>query len=179
MDKLTSFTVLSYINEFSDLKENGYSINTVLNGKDTDVDIWHCRLGHPGNKILEHIFNNFSYVQSSLKSVCDLRHLSKQHKLSFFKSDIVSLTAFYLINSDIWSPISIPSIHDHKYFLTIVNDYTRHTWIYLIKAKSETRPLLYNFVIFSKNQFGRNIKIITSDNGKEFILAMFMTNLGF
>ena len=40
---------------------------------------------------------------------------------------------------------------------------------YLMKAISETEPLLYNFVIFSKDHFGRNIKIIRSDDGKEFI----------
>jgi len=68
---------LYYINEFSDLKENDYSVNIVLNCKETDVDTWHCRLEYPRNKILEHMCNNFPYVQSSLKSVCDLCHLSK------------------------------------------------------------------------------------------------------
>jgi len=33
------------------------------------------------------------------------------------------------------------------FFLTIVDDHTRHTWIYLMKNKSETINLLSNFVI--------------------------------
>jgi len=53
---------LYYINEFSDFKENDYYVNIVLNYKEINVDIWHCRLGHPGNKIVEHICNNFPYV---------------------------------------------------------------------------------------------------------------------
>jgi len=50
------------INEFSDLKGNDYCANTMLNCKETDIDIWHCRLGHPGNKILKYICNKFPCV---------------------------------------------------------------------------------------------------------------------
>jgi len=38
-----------------------------------------------------------------------------------------------------------------------------------MKNKSETRTLLYNFVMYVKNQFHHNIKTIRSDNGKEFL----------
>ena len=36
----------------------------------------------------------------------------------------------------------VPTIAGHKYFLTIFNDCTRSTWVYLMKFKSETRSLL-------------------------------------
>ena len=38
----------------------------------------------------------------------------------------------------------------------------------LMKNKSETRELLQSFVVYVKNQFNRNVKIIRTDNGKEF-----------
>ena len=41
-------------------------------------------------------------------------------------------------------------------------------WVYLMHDKSEASLLLQNFVIFVKNQFGKEVKIIHSDNGNEF-----------
>jgi len=55
---------------------------------------------------------------------------------------------FDLIHVDVWGPYSIPSTHGHKYFLTIVYDYSRYTWIFLLKQKSEVVKILKNFVIF-------------------------------
>ena len=55
---------------------------------------------------------------------CDL---SKQHKLPFTKSDTMCDSCFDLVHLDIWGPIIIPSIHGHKYFLTVVDDHSRHT----------------------------------------------------
>jgi len=37
-----------------------------------------------------------------------------------------------------------------------------------MRDKSEASMLLQNFVVFVKNQFGKDVKIIRSDNGKEF-----------
>ena len=42
-----------------------------------------------------------------------------------------------MIHVDIWGPYSIPSIHGHKYFLIIVDDYSRYTWIFPLKQKFE------------------------------------------
>jgi len=53
---------------------------------------------------------------------------------------------FDLIHVDLWEPYSISSIHGHKYFLTIVDDYSTYTWIFPLKEKSEVVKTLENFV---------------------------------
>jgi len=83
-----------------------------------------------------------------------------------------------LIHVDIWGPYSIPSIHGHKYFLTIVDDYSRHTWIFSLKQKSEVVKVLKNFVVFVPTQFETTIKIIRSDNETEFLMTNFFVNKG-
>jgi len=158
------------------LREIIFSINVVLNCKESDFDLWHCRLGHPSEKICK----TFSYVHSDLKiDVYDIYHFAKQHKLPFPQSNTKSLDPFNLIHVDIWRPISIPSVHGHRYFLIVIDDYTRHTWISFIINKSETRTLLYNFVMYVKNQLDHNIKTIRSDNGKELFSMNCMINLVF
>ena len=69
--------------------------------------------------------------------------------------------------------------HDgFKYFLTIVDDATRSTWIYLMKSKADTRPLLISFYNMIVTQFHANIKIIRTDNAPEFFLKEFYASKG-
>lgn len=53
--------------------------------------------------------------------------------------------------------------------MTIVDDYTRSVWIYLIKSKDEVYNLFVSYVILILNQFKCSIKTVRSDNGTEFV----------
>ena len=93
-------------------------------------------------------------------------------KLLFPLSSSKSKKCFDLIHVDVWGPYSFTSIHGHKYFLTIIDDYSRNTWVFPLKQKSEVVKILEDFVVFIQTQFETGIKVIRSDNGTEF----FMTN---
>lgn len=69
--------------------------------------------------------------------------------------------------------MAVSSIDGYKYFLTIVDDYSRFTWIHLLKSKMEIRNLLQNFILLIENQFDCKLKRLRSDNGKEFFLTDF------
>jgi len=51
-----------------------------------------------------------------------------------------------------WGPYALSSIHGHKYFLTIVDDYSRYTWVFPLKQKSEVVKILEDFVVFIQTQ---------------------------
>jgi len=55
------------------------------------------------------------------------------------------------------------------YFVTLVDDYSRYTWVCLIQSKSEVFTVLQNFLSLIKNQFDVSIKMFRSDNGREFV----------
>ena len=81
-----------------------------------------------------------------------------------------------LIHCDVWG-LFAKSTHDgFRYFLTIVDDATRSTSVYLMKIKSETKPLLISFYKMISTQFLTNIKAIRTDNAQEFFLKDFSTN---
>jgi len=65
-----------------------------------------------------------------------------------------------------------------KYFLTIVDDHSRFTWLYIMKNKAEARVHLVNFVAMIKNQFQKRIKVIRTDNGLEFNMIQFFNTKG-
>jgi len=55
-----------------------------------------------------------------------------------------------------------------NFFLTIVDDHSRVTWVHLLAHKSNAFPLLKAFVVFVEKKFGATVKIIRFDNGLEF-----------
>jgi len=64
---------------------------------------------------------------------------------------------FALVDSDIWRPSRIKSNLGFQYFVTFIDDYSRNTWVFLMKKCSE---LFFIFQIFYneiKNQSGISI----------------------
>lgn len=53
--------------------------------------------------------------------------------------------------------------------MTIVDDFSRAVWLYLLPDKVQVSARLREFVAFVKRQFERDIKILRSDNGTEFM----------
>jgi transposase InsO family protein len=96
----------------------------------------------------------------------------------FFPSFNKASSAFELLHVDIWGPIGTQSIHGYSYFLTIVDDYSRFTWLCLLHNKSETRSKLVTFIKFIETQYNAKIKTIRSDNGVEFIMPEFYSSKG-
>ena len=74
--------------------------------------------------------------------------------------------------------LSTTTIDGYKYFLTIVDDFTRYTWVYLLKHKSETQSIFPKFATMFSTQFDCKIKTIRSDNGMEFFLKAFLHSNG-
>lgn len=86
-----------------------------------------------------------------------------------------------LIHVDIWGGYSVPSHFGARYFLTIVDDSSRATWVYLMQHKSETKHYLKLFIAPIKTQFGRKVQKIRTDNGVEFFsrdISIFFENEG-
>jgi len=95
--------------------------------------------------------------------------LAKKSRLPFNSIVISSIKPFEIINCDIWSRYQHPSISGAYYFLTIVNDYTRFTWIFFMRHKIEAQSLIKRFFSYVLTQFESPIKIFRSDNGGKFI----------
>lgn len=83
-----------------------------------------------------------------------------------------------MIHVDIWGPYSTPSLNGSKYFLTIVDDFSRRTWTFLMSHKSEVSHLIKSFYNLVVTQFNKTIKIIRSNNGPKFSLHSFYVSKG-
>jgi IS30 family transposase len=73
-------------------------------------------------------------------------------------------------------PTSIESFDGYRYFIIFIDDYTKITWLYLMKNKTEVFSYFQKFYNFIVNQYNAKIKKFRSDNGTEFINQNF-TNI--
>lgn len=72
------------------------------------------------------------------------------------------------MHTDLWGPYKTPSLTNNHYVLTIVDDYSRATWTFLIKYKSQVAFTLISFITQMQNQYNKSVKILRSDDDTEF-----------
>ncbi|KAK8921731.1 hypothetical protein KSP39_PZI020888 [Platanthera zijinensis] len=140
--------------------------------------IWHNRFGHLSHSTFKTLSEQFPCISSSYISPCDVCHYARQKRLPYISSTSSSNKIFDLLHVDIWGSYSTSSVHDHKYFLTMVDDFSRFTWLILMKSKGEARQHLKNFIHFIDTQFSTKLKTIRTDNGLEFSMNDFYQSKG-
>ncbi|GKB17314.1 putative RNA-directed DNA polymerase [Tanacetum coccineum] len=154
---------------FDDIKNNSLgNVNTVM-AFNVSKDLWHSRLGHPVDQVLNVLKNDLNLSKNTSVSVCETCHRAKQTREPFPLSNHKSEKPGELVHLDLWGPYRVSSIEGFKYFLTIVDDYSRAVWTYLLKTKDEVFDCFVNFIKLIHNQFNATIKTIRSDNGTEFV----------
>ncbi|XP_074287642.1 uncharacterized protein LOC141612789 [Silene latifolia] len=71
-----------------------------------------------------------------------------------------NFAAFDLIHIDLWGPYHTATYNGYKYFLTIVDDFTRCTWTHLLTCKGNAFVFIKSFIQMVDTQFGRKVKCI-------------------
>ncbi|GJW10406.1 ribonuclease H-like domain-containing protein [Tanacetum coccineum] len=86
--------------------------------------IWHSRLGHPSDQVLKVLEHELVFDNCDLGH-CEICQRSKQTREPFPLSEHKSSVLVELVHLDLWGPYRIASKEGFRYFLTIVDDYTR------------------------------------------------------
>ncbi|GKD62522.1 ribonuclease H-like domain-containing protein [Tanacetum coccineum] len=154
---------------FDDTKNKSLGdVNTVM-ALNVSKDLWHSRLGHPADQVLNVLKNDLNLSKNTSVSVCETCHRAKKTREPFPLSNHKSKKPGELVYLDLWGPYRVSSIEGFKYFLTIVDDYSRAVWTCLLKTKDEVFDCFVNFIKLIHNQFNATIKTIRYDNGTEFV----------
>ncbi|KAL0439031.1 UNVERIFIED_CONTAM: Retrovirus-related Pol polyprotein from transposon TNT 1-94 [Sesamum latifolium] len=141
-------------------------------------DLWHKRLGHISIKGLE-LLHKKGILKEKCEnlSFCDDCILGKHHKVQFpssssQKSTSSSCTLDY-IHADVWGPANVPTHGGNRYFLPIIDNYSRNVFVFLMKHKSEVFEKFKNWKVLVENQTGNKLKALRTDNGLEFCNQQF------
>jgi GAG-pre-integrase domain len=140
---------------FLDSNKSNFNIT-----KDGDLGkLLHKRVGHPSDKILKTMFN-FVNLDCNNCEVCEVCKLAKHTKLFFCDSKTKSSEPLELVHSDGWGPAPVSSYNNYRYFGIFIDDYSRTTWLYLMKNKSEVFSHFQTFLNLVETQFNKKIKFL-------------------
>ncbi|KAJ0482051.1 putative RNA-directed DNA polymerase [Helianthus annuus] len=114
--------------------KNGNSVNVCFNSF-VKSSLWHSRLGHPSDQFLVVLKENFD-VKSVEHGPCDICHRAKQVRVPFPLSEHKTKSIGELIHLDLWGPYKVTSYEGFKYFLTVVDDFSRTVLCYLLTSKT-------------------------------------------
>lgn len=136
-------------------------------------DIWHRRLGHINNKDLSKMQAGIvdgMHVkgETTLVEKCIICCEGKQTRLPFKHKGTRANSVLEVIHADVCGPMENISIGGSKYFLLFEDDYSRMTFVYFLKNKSDVFECFKNFKSLVENQKERKIKCLRTDNGGEF-----------
>jgi histone deacetylase 1/2 len=130
---------------------------------------WHRRLGHPSSFIVQQVLrrNKLSYSPELNPYVCDPCQQGKSHQLPYPVSISVSTVPLEQVFSDVWGPAPA-SVGKHQYYVSFIDDYSKFTWIYLLKKRSDVYQVFLNFQQLVERKFGRKIVTMQTDWGGEY-----------
>lgn len=99
--------------------------------------------------------------------VCTICPQARQTKNTYPKSISKTTKPLELLHIDVWGPFRYLTRLKCSMFITIVDDYIRMTWIFLVKHKSDFTDIFKQFVTYIENQTNMQVKAVRTDNAKE------------
>lgn len=96
--------------------------------------------------MVQHVFRSHELpsVSNKLDVVCDACQQGKSRQLPFSLSSHVTHAPLELIHSNVWGPAQT-SVSGHNFYVSFVHDYSRFTWLYLLKRKCDVFDLFLKF----------------------------------
>jgi hypothetical protein len=137
----------------------------LLTHVDESSRIWHERFGHLNFRYMQQLskhklVDGLPDIHLS-KEVCEGCVLAKHPQEKFDKGKSQRASApLDLIHSDLMGPFPHPSISKARFVLIFVDDFSRFTWIYFLRKKSEVFQHLKYFKALVETQSGKKIKVL-------------------
>jgi transposase InsO family protein len=160
---------------------NDKKTSLIMETKQTSnkADLWHQRYGHLGISSLQKLQANDMVVHLDIGKHAKLKFCEgcvygKQHRDGFPTQGGTRATQLLeLIHSDVNGPMRTTSHGGAKYFVTFIDDFSRKTFVYFMKQKSEVLDHFKIFKALVEKQTGFEIQKLRSDNGGEYTSKAF------
>ena len=139
------------------------------------IDEWHEKLGHLNEYNLKQMAKSGRVYSLNIKgdeklTQCEVCLREKQTSTPFPKStDQRTVNLLEIVHTNLCGPMRHSSFSGKKYFVTFIDDKSRWCEVYFVNNKSEILDLFKQYKAEVENLTGNRIKILQSDNGKEYI----------
>ena len=126
------------------------------------TSLWHSHLGHASSPVVHKVLSRHKLLFSKETNngvICDACQMGKSHQLPYPKSNSVSSKPFELVFSDVWGTAPT-SAGRYSYYVSFIDDFSKFTWIYFLKYKSEVFQYFREFQSMVERQFNHNILVV-------------------
>ena len=136
--------------------------------------ICHRRLGHLGSTGMEalakqQMVDGLDINLTQPPKFCESCAKGKGHRLPFKgTSGKKADHPLDLVHSDVCGKIGTKSLSGGEYFVTFIDDHTRHVWVFVLKHKHEVFACFKQWKAQVERSTGRQVKTLRSDNGGEY-----------
>ena len=145
--------------------------------KEEKVTNWHRKLGHMSiNKMKKMIDTKMvTGIELNKKDCenfelpCDVCVRAKQSRFPFNTDRTRAKRILEIIHTDLCGPIDPITYDKKRYILTVIDDYTNWTMIYLLEYKNETAGCIIDYIKQNERCKNSNVVKIRCDNGGEYI----------
>ncbi|QRV72272.1 Retrovirus-related Pol polyprotein from transposon TNT 1-94 [Ceratobasidium sp. AG-Ba] len=141
---------------------------------------WHQIMGHINQGALERLFNKnmvngMKVDRDSLRNYfCEACVQTKHHIASYPQE---SKSKYHSVGdltvTDAWGPARTQSLQGNSYFITFTDMHSQFTIASFMKSTKEVFEHYKAYKALLANQFGKKLKRVQSDNGKEFVNKTF------
>ncbi|GFX97790.1 retrovirus-related Pol polyprotein from transposon TNT 1-94 [Trichonephila clavipes] len=150
-------------------------------------EIWHQRFCHVNNDYLVKTskidsVKGIPRLNDNGKTHCIPCKLAKSKRVSFKKTGAVrSKRPLELLHMDLCGPMPTESQGGNKYFLSIIDDYSRKVTVFPIRNKSDVFHTFIRFYKRAERFLSKKVIAVRTDGGLEFCnkdMDNFLTKLG-
>jgi hypothetical protein len=81
--------------------------------------------------------------------------------------------ALELVHIDLCGPITLGTVGGNKYFMLLIDDFSRWSYVYMLKSKDQALDAFIKYKAEVENITGNRINTLRSNRGGEFLSKMF------
>lgn len=144
-----------------------------------DAWLWHMRSGHVNFRSLRALaaggmVDGLPRIEQ-VEQICDGCMIAKQRCLPFPMQALYRTTEhLQLVHGDLCGPITPETLGGKKYFLLLVDDYSRYMWVTLLCSKDEALAALKKIQKAAETERNLKLKALRTDRGGEFTSKEFV-----
>jgi hypothetical protein len=135
--------------------------------------MWHKRMGHINFENLvkistKQVVRDIPKITKTSSTICKQCQHGNQSRVSFKTKEYATSKTLELVHTNLCGPTRTKILQGESYFMLLIDDYTRITWVAFLKNKFEAFEKFKAFKALVENEIDMKIKCLRLDNGGEF-----------
>jgi hypothetical protein len=156
-------------------EDRGRDAGQIVTSQEKEPDaytLWHRRLGHAGEEKMKLFQTNVEGIPALVpgqRRTCETCALTKSAKTINRDASEHTERPLQRVYTDFWGPFGVPTPSGARYILTFTDDYTRRSWIYLTRTRTELYNRFREWQMTAERQSNEELQAIRCDNAGEYL----------